>query len=35
MIDTIFDRYRTQAVRTFAESLEQLPPERLTTEPLA
>jgi hypothetical protein len=31
MIDTIFDRYRTQAVRTFAESLEQLPPERLTT----
>lgn len=31
MIDTIFNRYRTQAVRTFAESLEQLPPERLTT----
>ncbi len=31
MIDTIFDRYRTEAVRTFAESLGQLPPERLTT----
>jgi hypothetical protein len=30
-IDTIFDRYCTEAVRTFAESLEQLPSERLTT----
>jgi hypothetical protein len=30
-IDTIFDRYRTEAVRTFAESLGRLPPERLTT----
>jgi len=31
MIDTIFDRYRTEAVRAFARSLDQLPPERLTT----
>jgi hypothetical protein len=31
MIDAVFDRYRTDAVRAFAASLEQLPPERITT----
>ena len=31
MIDVIFDRYSTEAVRTFAASFGQLPPERLTT----
>ena len=29
--DGIFGRYRTEAVRCFARSLEALPPERLTT----
>lgn len=31
VIDGIFDRYSTEAVRTFAQTLEELPPERLTT----
>ena len=31
MIDTIFDRYRTESVRAFAEAIGQLPSERLTT----
>jgi hypothetical protein len=31
VIDTIFARYRTDAVRAFAERLDELPPERLTT----
>lgn len=29
-IDAVFDRYRTEAVRDFARSLPDLPPERLT-----
>jgi hypothetical protein len=31
MIDAIFDRYCTEAIRTFAASLGELPTERLTT----
>ena len=30
-IDAIFNRYRTEAVRSFAQRLADLPPERLTT----
>jgi len=31
VIDAIFDRYRTEAVRAFAQSLDTLPADRLTT----